>query len=171
LPKRRVNDSLGSAARSPMVTTPKSRSAVAVRGPTPHRRAIGNGARNPASCPGGTTTRPSGFCSSLAIFATSLVAATPTETVRSISSLTACLICRAIAAPSPNSPREPVTSRNASSIEIGSTSGVNRRRSAMTSRLTPWYFAPSTGRKTACGQSRPAVRRGIAEWTPYLRAS
>ena len=34
--------------------------------------------------------------------------------------------------PSPKSRCEPVTSRNASSIEIGSTSGVNRRRIAMT---------------------------------------
>ena len=33
---------------------------------------------------------------------------------------------------------EPVTSRNASSIEIGSTSGVYRRRIAMTSRLAAW---------------------------------
>jgi len=45
------------------------------------------------------------------------------------------LIRRAIDSPSPNSRWEPVTSRNASSIEIGSTSGVNRRRIAMTSRL------------------------------------
>ena len=67
------------------------------------------------------------------------------------------LIRRPIASPSPNSAREPVTSRNASSIEIGSTSGVNRRRIAMTSRLTAWYFAPSTGRKMPCG-TEPAGR-------------
>ena len=54
-------------------------------------------------------------------------------------------------------PRMPVTSRNASSIEIGSTSGVKRRRIVMTSRLTAEYLAPSTGRKTAVGQS--AARR------------
>ena len=41
----------------------------------------------------------------------------------------------------------------------------------MTSRLTAWYLRPSTGRKTPCGQSRPAVRSGIAEWTPNVRAS
>jgi hypothetical protein len=65
-----------------------------------------------------------------------LVLATPTEIVNWTSSRTAALIERAIVSPSPNSSREPVTSRNASSIEIGSTSGVNRRRIAMTSRLT-----------------------------------
>ena len=77
-----------------------------------------------ASSPGGTTTSPSGFSRSDAIFATSLVVATPTEIVSWISSRTASLIARAIVGPSPNSSREPVTSRNASSIEIGSTSGV-----------------------------------------------
>jgi hypothetical protein len=48
------------------------------------------------------------------------------------------LIRTAIASPSPNSAAEPVTSRNASSMEIGSTSGVYRRRIAMTSRLAAW---------------------------------
>ena len=48
------------------------------------------------------------------------------------------LIRVAIASPSPNSAAEPVTSRNASSMEIGSTSGVYRRRIAMTSRLAVW---------------------------------
>ena len=71
------------AARSPIVATPKSRSAAAVCGPTPHRREIGSGARKAASSPGGTTTRPSGFRRSEAILATSLVAATPTDAVSS----------------------------------------------------------------------------------------
>ena len=105
------------------------------------------------------------------ILATSLVVATPTEAVSSTSSRIAALIAAAIVSPSPNSAREPVTSRNASSIEIGSTSGVNRRRIAMTSRLTRWYLRPSTGRKTPSGQSASAVRSGIAEWTPKRRAS
>ena len=41
----------------------------------------------------------------------------------------------------------------------------------MTSRLTSEYLAPSTGRKTAEGHRAAAVRSGIAEWTPNLRAS
>jgi hypothetical protein len=98
-----------------------------------------------------------------AIFATSFVRATPTEIVRPTSSWTAALIARAMASPSPKSFRDPVTSRNASSIEIGSTSGVNRRRIARTSLLTRPYLRPSTGRKIPCGHSAPAVRSGIAE--------
>ena len=81
------------------------------------------------------------------------------------------LIALAIVGPSPNSSREAVTSRNASSIETGSTSGVKRRRIAMTSRLTRWYSAPLTGTKMHSGQSRFAVRIGMAEWTPNRRAS
>jgi len=103
--------------------------------------------------------------------ATSFVLATPTDAVRPTSALVSSLIRPAIVGPSPKSAAEPVTSRKASSIEIGSTSGVKRRRIAMTSRLTRWYFAPSTGTKIASGQSRLAVRIGIAEWIPKRRAS
>ena len=81
------------------------------------------------------------------------------------------MIVRAIVSPSPKSARDPVTSRNASSMEIGWTWGVNRRRIAMTSRLAAWYRRPSTGRNTPCGHSRNAVRSGSAEWTPNARAS
>ena len=49
--------------------------------------------------------------------------------------------------------------------------GVKRRRIAMTSLLARWYLRPSTGRNTPCGQRRPAVRSGIAQWTPNARAS
>ncbi len=41
----------------------------------------------------------------------------------------------------------------------------------MTWRLTAAYLRPSTGTKTASGQSAAAVRRGIAECTPNRRAS
>ena len=86
LPNRRSSASRGSAARSPIVRTPKSRSAAAVRSPTPHSREIGSGARNAASSPGGTTTSPSGLRRSEPILATSLVAATPTDAVSPTSS-------------------------------------------------------------------------------------
>ena len=146
-------------------------STFAVFSPTPHSREIGSGARNAASSPGGTTTSPSGLRRSEAILATSLVVATPTEAVSPTSSVTARLIAPAIASPSPNRACDPVTSRKASSIEIGWTWSVKRRRIAMTSRLARWYLRPSTGRKMPWGQRRPAVRSGIAEWTPNCRAS
>ena len=107
-----------------MVATPYSLRAAAVCPPTPHNLEIGSGARNAASSPGGTTTRPSGLRSSDAILATSFVVATPTEAVRASSSPMAALISRPIRSPSPKSAIEPVTSRNASSIEMGSIWGV-----------------------------------------------
>ena len=137
-PRRRVRAARSMAARSPMVRTPKSARALAVWGPTPHSLDMASGARNAASSPGGTTTRPSGFRRSEAILATSFVRATPTDAVSRSSSWIVCLIRRAMVSPSPNSARDAVTSRNASSIETGSTIGVNRRRIAMTSRLTRW---------------------------------
>ena len=116
--------------------TPYSRSAGAVFSPTPHSRAIGSGARNVASSPGGTTTSPSGLRRSDAILATSFVVATP-DGGRQPDLVGDRRLDRGgrSLGPSPNSARDPVTSRKASSIEIGSTSGVNRRRIAMTSRL------------------------------------
>ena len=103
--------------------------------------------------------------------ATSLLVATPTETVRPTASTTSLLIRRAISGAGPNNPSEPATSRKASSIETCSTTGVKRRSTVMTSRLTRWYLAPSTGTKMPFGQSESAVRDGIAECTPNLRAS
>ena len=41
----------------------------------------------------------------------------------------------------------------------------------MTCTETARYFAMSTGRKAACGQSRAAREIGIAERTPKRRAS
>ncbi len=137
-PRRRTSVRRSIRWRSPIVVTPCSRNAAAVCGPTPHRREIGSGSRNAASPPGGTTTSPSGLRRSDAIFATSFVVETPTDAVSSSSSWIASLIRRAIVAPSPNRARLAVTSRNASSMEIGSTSGVKRRRIAMTSRLAFW---------------------------------
>ena len=71
--------------------------------------------------------RPSGFPRSDAIFARNLFGATPAETVSPVSSRTAALIFRATSSAAPNSRSHPVTSRNASSMESGSTRGVNRR--------------------------------------------
>ena len=77
---------------------------------------------------GSTTTKPSGFFRSLAILARNLLGATPTETTSRSSSRIACLICRPISTAGPNRCSLPVTSRNASSSDSGSTSGVNRSK-------------------------------------------
>ena len=52
------------------------------------------------------------------------------------------------------------------SLAVGLPLGI-----AMTRRLSTWYRRPSTGTKMACGQSAAAVRRGMADRTPNLRAS
>ena len=125
LPNRRTSEVRRRAPRGRRSSGPSSRaSATAVFSPTPHSRPIGSGARKAASSPSGTTTSPSGLRRSDAILATSFVLATPTEAVSPTSARTSSLIRRAIVGPSPNSAADPVTSRNASSIEIGSTSGV-----------------------------------------------
>ncbi len=60
----------------------------------------------------------------------------------------------------------PLRSRNASSIDSGSTSGVRRRISALTARPTSRYFAMSGRITTASGQAASALNIGIAERTP-----
>ncbi len=121
--------------------------------------------------PGGTTTRPSGFCRSLATFATYLLAATPTDTVSWVAARTSCLSRCAIARPSPNNARLPVTSRNASSSDNGSTWSVKRANTACTCAATAAYTSMRGGTKMPCGQRRRACTPGIAECTPNLRAS
>ncbi len=85
---------------------------------------MASGARNAASSPGGTTTRPSGLRRSEATLATSLLVATPTEAVSCSSSRMAAVMRRAISSGGPKRASEPATSRKASSIEICSTRGV-----------------------------------------------
>ena len=72
---------------------------------------------------------------SLASLASSLVTATPTDAVSPVSSRTRRRIANAHSGPEPWMRAAPPTSRNASSDAIGSTSGVNERRMAMTARL------------------------------------
>ncbi|GAB3984741.1 hypothetical protein GCM10027615_72970 [Plantactinospora veratri] len=103
--------------------------------------------------------------------ATNLVGATPTEQVSPSCSATRDRISRAISAGRPSSLRAPATSRNASSSERGSTSGVTSRRISITAREAAVTRAKSGGRKTADGQSARARIVGIALRTPYSRAS
>ena len=171
LPNRRTSAVRSRAARSPIVATPKSRSAVAVDGPTPHSREIGSGARNAASSPGGTTTRPSGLRRSLPILATSFVAATPTEAVSSSSLADRRLdpardrLAVAEQRPRAGDVQERLVDRDR----------LDERREAPQDRhdlaADALVLGAVTGTKTQSGHSRRAVRIGIAEWTPNMRAS
>ncbi len=87
--RRRKPDRLSDdCARSPIVLIPSGSRRAAVFCPTPHRAVTGNGARNAASSPlgttviafGGTPRGPVDLTASLAIFATSLLAASPVNT-------------------------------------------------------------------------------------------
>ena len=121
--------------------------------------------------PGGTTTSPSGFRRSEATFATNLLAATPTDAVRARLEAMRALIVAATVGPSPESRSVPVTSRKASSMDTGSSSGVNSARMAMTCRETAAYLSMSTGTNAPSGHRRAARPIGIAECTPNRRAS
>ena len=67
-----------------------------------------------------------------ASLAMNLEGAIPTEQVMPSSFSTRALMAVAISRPVPSSLRAPVTSRNASSKEIGSTSGVNEEKISIT---------------------------------------
>ena len=66
----------------------------------------------------------------------------------------------------PKSVNAPETSRNASSMDSGSTSGVNSSNSDITRRECSRYFAIWPGSTTAVGHSLSASAIGIAERTP-----
>jgi hypothetical protein len=65
---------------------------------------------------------------------------------------------------------QPARSRNASSIEIGLTSGVSANISERMDLATREYLIMSGGNTTASGQSLTAAAIGIAERTPWVRA-
>src|SRR6266508_2057172 len=71
------------------------------RGATPGSRRMSNGARKDASRPSGTTVRPPGFRWSLAILATTLQDATPSEAVRLVAPRTEVRTASASARASP----------------------------------------------------------------------
>ncbi len=115
-------------------------------GPTPHRAWTGSGCRKASSWPGSTTwtplpkTGPSGdafgLAASDASLARNFVGATPTEQVSRSSSSTWRRNRAPIVGPSPCRRWAPLTSRNASSSDSGSTSGVKERKIAITRSLT-----------------------------------
>ena len=125
-----------------MVDTPISRSRAAVFGPQPHRASTARGARKSASAPGatilmargGASPPPALLAALVAILAISLLLPPPMEQGRcNWRSMRSCK-ARAIKA---GSPGEPVISRKASSIETGSTIGVNSCARDMTRAETP----------------------------------
>ena len=122
-------------------------------------------------CAAGTTSMPSGLQRADATLATNFVGATPTLQVSPSSRETRSRICSAITAGRPWARTAPDTSRNASSSESGSTSGVTSRRIAITALDAAVYAARSGRTTTAPGHSRNARVIGIALRTPYLRAS
>ena len=97
-PTSRTSSSAETCSRSATVCTPTRRSRSAVAGPTPGITPTFIGRSRSRSVPGGTTTRPSGLSRSLAILATSLEVATPTEPQRPpVTSRTSSLSCSATA--------------------------------------------------------------------------
>jgi len=119
---------------------------------------------------GGTTTRPSGLARRLASLATDTDAATPTEQVMPCSSWMVARSKEAISRGEPSRRVEPRTSRNASSSETTSTSGVTRRKFSITEDDTVLNVSKSGAITTACGHIRRARVIGSAERTPYWRA-
>ena len=121
---------------SPTVRSPNLARTSPVRSPTPHSAETGSGCRKPRTSPAGTTSSPSGLLAVDASLATNLVVATPTEQVSPYWPRTLARIRRAMAAGGPSRLMAPPTSRNASSRESGSTSGVTPRNRAMISLET-----------------------------------
>ena len=96
----------------------------------------------------------------------------PTETVTPISVSTLLWKrARVTAGVAPCTRSVPERSRNASSMESGSTAGVSASMASRTSRPTRAYFCMSGGITTAFGQAFSALNIGIAECTPKVRAT
>jgi hypothetical protein len=100
-----------------------------------------------------------------------LVDATPTVIGRPTSSRTSRRSFTAIASGVPEIRRIPRTSRNASSIEMPSTSGVVLRNTPKTALLASEYASMRARTTIACGHNRLASRPPIAVRIPYAFAS
>ena len=107
----------------------------------------------------------------LATLARNFVRATPTVIGSPTRSRTSRRSRAAISAGVPAIRRRPPTSRNASSIEMPSTSGVVSRNTSNTALLAAVYADIRGGTTTALGHSRRACRPPIAVRTPYAFAS
>ena len=143
-------DSLSSAT-SATVSMPCARSLSAVTAPTPHNRRTGSGCRNASSRPGGTSSSPSGLASWLATFARNLVRAMPTVIGSPTRSRTSVRSRAAICTGVPDTRLNPLTSRNASSTEMASTSGE-----VSLENLEDRLAGPAVRRHPAAAPPRPA---------------
>ena len=161
-PRAAPGSASGAAARAPMVWMPACVSACLghlTHAPEPRPPAAGRGRR--ATPPGGTTRRPSGLPRSVAILAAIFTSATPAETasphLRPHGSSAARRRCPR---PVPWRARLAVTSRNASSSESGSTSGVY----APVEREDRARELGVARRSAAAGTPRPGRGGGPARW-------
>ena len=107
----------------------------------------------------------------LATFARNFVRATPTEMGSPASDRTRSRSRAAICVGVPAIRRSPPTSRNASSIDRPSTSGVVSWKIANTARLAAEYASIRGGTTTASGHSSRACLPPIAVRTPRAFAS
>ena len=106
------------------VVMPAARSFRDVTGPTPQRRSTGRGWRKASSPSGGTTSSPSGFATALATFARNFVRGhADRDRQADLAPDRRAAGGRAISSGVPNTASIPRASRNASSIERGSTTG------------------------------------------------
>src|SRR6185503_6878414 len=145
---------------------PSSASLAAVLRPTPHNASVG---RSPITAnQSSLVSRPTpcGLPKLVAILACSLLSPMPTEQCSRVASSTAVRTSSANASGSSVS-----TARNASSQPSTSTGTSSERSVSMTRTDASSYARWSTGRKTASGHLRAAVRSGIPEPTPNARAS
>ena len=145
---------------------PSSASLAAVLRPTPHNASVG---RSPITAnQSSLVSRPTpcGLPKLVAILACSLLSPMPTEQCSRVASSTAVRTSSANASGSSVS-----TARKASSQPSTSTGTSSERSVSMTRTDASSYAWWSTGRKTASGHLRAAVRSGIPEPTPNARAS
>ncbi|MNT15588.1 hypothetical protein D3C72_1506510 [compost metagenome] len=114
---------------------------------------------------------PLGFSNSLAIFAMSLLGATPIEHVRPVASKIAFWISRASERPPSRwPPGTSVKSMYTSSTPRSSMSGAMSRITCLKVREKRRYSSKSTGRISACGHSLAAFMSPMAEPMPNCRA-
>ncbi|MCZ7630616.1 MAG: hypothetical protein M5U19_16970 [Microthrixaceae bacterium] len=171
LPNQLRSESTGTAARSPTVCTPRDPRRSSVAGPTPQMRRTGSGHRKSSSPPSGTARSPSGFAAALATLARNFVEATPMLSGRPTSSRIRSRNRAAMWLGPPWVRSRPLTSRNASSMDRPSTSGVVSRNTAKTSALAWEYAFIRGGTTTASGHNRRASVLFMAVRTPLARAS
>ena len=123
-PKTRIKVLRGVLAISPTVKSPIFINCSFVFGPTPQISFAASGWRKSKTFSGSISNTPFGLQWLDAILAINLLWAIPTEQVIPSCSSTRRRIKSAICRPLPNNLLDPVTSKKASSNEIGSTNGI-----------------------------------------------